>query len=107
MGKGKAGIKAGEKLVAERKVKIPLPGQPGFAEGTEIALIESVERWTELKLEDGSVLRVKPTIVSVIRLDGRYDPQGNPMYAIRGGQTMVIGSTPEHLREQKNNSKVQ
>ncbi len=71
----------------------------GDVEGTEIQLTESVERWTELKLEDGSVLRVKPTILSIIRLDGRYDPQGNPMYAIQGGQTMVVGSAPDHLRQ--------
>lgn len=71
----------------------------GNVEGTEVPLTESVERWTELKLEDGSVLRVKPTILSIIRLDGRYDPQGNPMYAIQGGQTMVVGSAPDHLRQ--------
>jgi len=83
--------------VAERKVKLPVPGM-GEVEGTEVQLTESVERWTELKLEDGTVLRVKPVVMSVIRLDGHFDPQGNPMYAIQGGQTMVVGSVPDHLR---------
>ncbi len=82
----------------ERKVKISVPGM-GDVEGTEVPLAESVERWTELKLEDGSVLRVKPVITAIIRLDGRYDPQGNPMYAIQGAHTMVIGSVPDHLRQ--------
>jgi hypothetical protein len=71
----------------------------GFVDGTEIQLTESIERWTELKLEDGSVLRVKPVVTAVVRIDGHYDPQGNPMYAIQGGQTMVIGSVPDHLRK--------
>lgn len=92
----------------ERKVKVPFPGQ-GTVEGTDVPLIESVERWSELKLEDGTVLRVKPLITSVIRLDGRYDPQGNPMYAIQGGQTVAFGHVPEHLRQSgpKNPTKVQ
>jgi len=69
-----------------------------MVEGTEVPLIESVERWTELKLEDGSVLRVKPVVMSIVRIDGEYDPQGNPMYAVQGGQAMVVGSAPDHLR---------
>jgi len=79
-----------------------------MVEGTEVPLIESVERWTELRLEDGSVLRVKPIITTVIRIDGQYDPQGNPMYAIQGGQAMTIGSVPDHLRQPATkNAKVQ
>ena len=70
-----------------------------MVDATEVPLIESVERWTELKLTDGSVLRVKPVITNVLRIDNEYDPQGNPFYAIQGGQTMVIGSVPEHLRK--------
>lgn len=71
----------------------------GNVDGTEVPVTESVERWTELKLEDGAVLRVKPIIMSVVRMEGKYDPQGNPMYAIQGGHAMVIGSVPEHLRQ--------
>lgn len=71
----------------------------GVVDGTEVGLIESVERWTELKLEDGSILRVKPTILNVTRIDGHYDPQGNPMYAIQGSQVMTVGSAPDHLRQ--------
>lgn len=82
----------------ERKVKINVPGM-GAVDGTEVGLTESVERWTELRLEDGTVLRVKPMVMTITRLDGRYDPQGNPMYAIQGGQTMMVASTPDHLRQ--------
>lgn len=90
------GDSLGGGTMPERKVKVPLP--TGIAEGFEVPVTESVERWTELRLEDGSVLRIKPVVVSVIRIEGQYDPQGNPMYAVQGGQTMVIGSVPDHLR---------
>ena len=69
-------------------------------DGVEVQVTESVERWSELKLDDGSVLRVKPVVVSVTRLDGHYDPLGNPMYALQAGATMAIGSVPDHLRQQ-------
>jgi hypothetical protein len=82
----------------ERKVKMTVPGL-GSVEGTEVGLIESVERWTELRLDDGSVLRVKPVVMSVARIDGRYDPQGNPMYLIQASQTMTVASAPDHLRQ--------
>jgi len=78
--------------------KMNIPGL-GVVEGTDVAVVESVERWTEVKLEDGSVLRVKPVVMSVLRLEGQYDPQDNPMYAIQAGQTMVVASAPEHLRK--------
>jgi hypothetical protein len=37
--------------------------------------------------------------MKVIRIDGRYDPQGNPLYALQGGQVMTVVSAPEHLRQ--------
>jgi hypothetical protein len=80
------------------KAKVAVPNL-GILEGTKVALKESTERWTELSLDDGAILRVKPVIVSVIRIDGRYDPEGNPLYAIQGGQVMVVASVPDHLKQ--------
>jgi hypothetical protein len=79
-------------------MKMTLP-QIGEVEATEVGVTETVERWTEVRLEDGSVLRVKPAIIKVFRLDGKFDPQGNPMYALQGGQVLLIHSAPDHLRQ--------
>lgn len=88
----------------ERK-KLNLPGL-GEVEGIDVGLVESVERWTELRLEDGTVLRIKPVVMSISRLEGQYDPDGNPMYAVQAGQTMTMVSSPEHLRRPPKPSKV-
>ncbi len=80
----------------ERKVKVNVPGM-GMLDGTDVHIIESLDRWTEVKLDDGTTLRLKPVVMSVVRVDGRYDAQGNPMYAIQAGQAMTADS-PEHLR---------
>ncbi len=92
--------------MSEKKVKIPLPdpnaaGGVVMVDGSEITVTESTERWTELHLEDGTVMRIKPNVISAIRIAGRFDNEGNPMYAIKGGQTVVIISMPEHLRKGK------
>lgn len=84
----------------EKKTKVLIPGQ-GEQPGTEVLVTESTERFSELRLEDGSVLRVKPLIMGVVRVDNQWDQEGNPMYAIKGGQIATIVSVPEHLRKPK------
>src|SRR5258708_32783756 len=91
--------------MTERKAKINLTGM-GTVDGTEVPVLESTERWTEVKLEDGTTLRVKPVIMSVTRIDGRYDQQGNPMYALQAGQAITAPS-PDHLRKPPADTKVQ
>jgi hypothetical protein len=83
--------------MAERKVKVNLPGV-GMVDGTPVQILESVDRWSEIKLEDGTTLRLKPVVLSVNRIDGRYDNEGNPMYAVQAGQAMTANA-PDHLRK--------
>jgi hypothetical protein len=52
-------------------------------------------------LEDGSVLRLKPTVFSAVRIEGEFDPEDNPMYAVKAGQVLVIASAPDNLRKPK------
>ena len=46
------------------------------------------ERWTECELVDGTVLRLKPVIMSVNKLIGATDMDGNPVFAIKS--TLVV-----------------
>jgi hypothetical protein len=88
-----------EGKVAECKTKVALmPGGP-MVDGTEVQVEESTEKWSEFHLADGTLLRAKLRIVSAVRVDGQYDPQGNPMYAINMTPTMAIIEAPEHLRK--------
>jgi len=84
----------------EQKVKFQqTPGGP-VIEGSAVSIAESTERWTELTLEDGTVLRVKPMIIGAIRIDGQWDQEGNPVYALKGGPplTMLV-SSPDNLKK--------
>ena len=80
-----------------RKVKLNLPNV-GLVEGTEVEVLESVDRWSEIKLDDGTVLRIKPVTMSVARIDGHYDAVGNPMYVVQAQQVMSV-TAPEKLRQ--------
>ena len=82
----------------ERKVKIPMPPDGKIVEGFEVPVVESTERWTEVKLEDGSILRIKPSVMSAIRVTGQFDNDGNPMYALKAANQMVVAESPEALK---------
>ncbi|MBI2292134.1 MAG: hypothetical protein HYU73_17800 [Betaproteobacteria bacterium] len=83
--------------MAERKVLIDLPS--GKAEGVELQVEESTERWSDITLSDGAVLRVKASVVSAVRIVGHYDPLGNPMYQTNVTPIATVVSVPDHLRK--------
>lgn len=90
----------------ERKTTVPTP--IGIADGYEVPIIESKERWSELTLEDGTVLRVKPNVITAIRVEGQYDQDGNPLYALKSTQIMAVVSCPDRLlKNAKSGGKVQ
>ena len=83
----------------ETKRKIMLPDPVGLVEGVDVPIKESNERWSEIILTDGTTLRIKPNVMTVTRVDGHYDNEGNPMYALMSNQIMTIADVPAHLRQ--------
>lgn len=75
-------------------------------DGSEVGVSESTEKWSEVTLEDGTVIRIKPSVISAIRIDGQYDPEGNPMYGVKANNVVTIVSAPDHLRRGSKDSKV-
>jgi hypothetical protein len=82
-----------------RKKKAQLPdGTP--VEGTVIPFQTGGEHWNEYLVEDGSIIRAKLVATEVIRVDGRYDEQGNPMYVMHTTQVLWVDSPHELRREE-------
>jgi hypothetical protein len=73
--------------VPEVKVKVTLNGQT--VDAADVPITQTEERWNEYKLEDGTTLRVKFVVGSIIRVNGQYDPEGNPVYMIKGNVVSV------------------
>jgi len=87
--------------MAERKTMAPLPTTGQMVAASEVPIEESTERWTEVKLEDGTVFRIKPTVLSATRLEGHYDQEGNPFYLIKNAPVIALVQVPDHLRDPK------
>ena len=81
----------------ERKTKAQVPGG-GTADAVDVAITESTERWTEIHLDDGTVIRIKPVILAVQRIEGHYDQEGNPLYQVKANQIMTADS-PDHMKK--------
>jgi hypothetical protein len=68
-------------------------------DGFEVPIADSHERWSELTLEDGTVIRVKTVVASVARIEGQWDAEGNPLYAVKSSPAMAIISVPDNLKK--------
>jgi len=87
--------------MAFRKVKVPLPtGQ--VVDGLDIPVLEANERWSEITLEDRTVIRVKTVVASAIRIEGQWDQEGNSLYMMKSSPAVAIITVPEDLRRKVN-----
>ncbi len=73
--------------MSEVKVKITLNGQT--VDAVDVPIIQPEEHWSQYKLEDGTTLRVKFVVGSIIRVSGQYDAEGNPVYMLKGNVISV------------------
>jgi hypothetical protein len=80
--------------MAERKVKLKLRGED--VDTWEIPF-ETTERWTEIRLEDGAILRLKAVVSNVYRVDGKTDNLGNPIYVVKSTNAMVTEVGPTRM----------
>jgi len=84
----------------DKKVKINFPKATyPPVDGTVIPIKESTERWSDILLEDGTTLRVKPNVLTVVRIDNKFDAEGNPVYGVKSNQVMMVADVPLQLRQ--------
>jgi hypothetical protein len=95
-------------MADEQRVKVPfpLPNSP-LRDAHDVQVRESTERWTEATLEDGTVIRLKATLMKALRIENEYDPAGNPAYSLMVVPQIVIASTPDHLKKPTKPSPIQ
>ena len=84
--------------MAERKKSVP--GSDGnLLEGTVVDVEESTERFSEVRLGDGTILKTKLTVVEVVRLDDEWDNDGNPAYVVKSANVVTVSESPPELRK--------
>lgn len=82
----------------EHKRKIRDPSGK-VVDGTWVGIAESTERFSDVKLDDGTQLRVRTVIQEVIRFDNRWDANGNPMYSVTSATMPTVLDSPEVLKK--------
>lgn len=55
------------------------------------------EHWNEYLIDDGSLLKLKPVVTEVLRVEGQYDAAGNPAYLVQSTNVVAVDA-PEELR---------
>lgn len=60
-------------------------------------VVESKEPWSEIKLADGSLIKMKQVVVEIWRVDGEYDNEGNPVYVVKSNNLLNV-QAPEGLK---------
>jgi hypothetical protein len=64
-------------------------------DGTPVSATQSNEHWNQYLLEDGSVVKLKLVATEFVRLDGVYDPEGNPVYLVKSTNVTAIEASDE------------
>jgi hypothetical protein len=63
---------------------------------SEVDVLEAKEIWSEYRLADGTLLRIKPVLIAVSRAPG-YTPDGDPIYNMKS--TLVTDvRAPQQLK---------
>lgn len=79
--------------------KVSIKGLDGkFVEGLDIPILESTEKFSEFTLADGTVLRVKPLIISAARIENQWDQDDNPVYVCKNQVVIAVKHSLDSLR---------
>lgn len=74
-----------------RSVMVPSPDDASVkVPAIDIPIEESTERWSEIKLADGSVFRIKANVLTVAKLVDFVDKDGEPIYYVNAEPVVAM-----------------
>lgn len=80
-----------------KRVKVT-DAKGNLVEGTEVGVAESIERFCDVHLADGTRLRAKLGISSAVRLHDQWDDQGNPIYLVKSQNFITVADSPDEFK---------
>jgi len=78
--------------MAEKKRKFPLLGVE--FDVSEVPVVKMQENFNEYTLEDGTVLKVKGSLMTVYRVENQFLPDGTPVYFAFLSPVTKVESSP-------------
>ncbi|HET6619935.1 MAG TPA: hypothetical protein VFG64_08335 [Dongiaceae bacterium] len=93
-------LRDGETRVAKQVANKVIPSGPQRIEGTRISvgIAKIDEQWSTYSLADGTVLRLRPVMVEVNLIKGRFSASGEPIYEFKSG-VIVDTKVPAKLKK--------
>jgi hypothetical protein len=73
------------------RVEVPIfkDGKWDKGFGESVNIVEQKEPWAEYHLEDGTIIRMKQTVLQVVKMD-ELDLNGKPVYTMQTQPSTVI-----------------
>ena len=68
-------------------------------EGTEVSFDIIRQNWNEYTLNDGTTIKLQTITTSIVRIDGEYSNQGDPIYVISTQNIVTASNIPDHMRK--------
>ena len=81
------------------KRKVTIGGKEFMAEAIEFEVPDG-EKWNKYILHDGTELKLKAVVADILRVEGQFSPNGDPMYAVTAS-LIVNTHAPEQLRKKE------
>jgi len=96
MGRFNAGLTVGKEARVANKIKINLGTEE--VEALPVDINQTNEYWNQYLLDDGSVVKMKLVATKVLRVDNKYDLEGNPLYIVQSTNITSVNA-PDHLKK--------
>ncbi len=74
------------------------------ASGTVVSFSVISQDWNEYALNDGTTIRVQLAVTEVLRIEGEYSGDGDPVYMIKSQNIVTCSNIPDHLRQHTDDS---
>lgn len=73
------------------KVKVPVikNGRPAEEIGELVEIVDQKEPWSEYRLQDGTLIRTKQTLMQLVKMD-TPGPDGKPVYTMQTQPTIMV-----------------
>jgi len=66
----------------------------------EIPFETERESWNTYLLQDGTTMKIKSVLAEVLRVEGMYAPNGDPLYMVNASP-VVATVAPDHLKKKE------
>lgn len=79
------------------KVKINFGGEE--VDATPIDVNQTNEYWNQYLLDDGTVIKMKLVATKILRIDNKYDKEGNPVYFVQSTNVLSVNASDSLKRK--------